>query len=607
MATHTISIHIHRKRYARDGAEELTPMQDLVARLFAAIKARKTHATNDEDDGHEFHGNQYTQVAGQAKPTSTKATSSKAGVHELLSTGHHFSLEELMAATGVNNKATIMTALSDLKNPKYAGKLGALQIAKHKDGSYHVVKGDGVTPAVEPPKIDPPKAEHATPIPTKTKAEADATYTKTMEGVAAASGAALAGGVFTPEVAAKHWKTAKAHAMAQWASDTTGKPATPAKVEVFAEDIALMHDLAAAVGDKDAAAAAMSKWKAATAAAKAAPKHPPPLKKTTPESHKPGPVATTHETPENMKVPEAKGTHLQAPTSIRPKGHVGVAAADFETPSTHHTPPFATHMGNLDSALHGGHDDAKANKAAVVAKLQKRLKDSPHFQHWAKLYKPNEIHKTLESRLIASWASSSGDHHALSVAMQHATQQAFGMDKSQVEWAALAGGASQSHLAATEDGLKAADSLGTQNPTPQQVESFHTALKDFVLAQYHETQDHLKSLGVTEVCVARGMSGHAGTTGDHVKLRLQPASSFSTDLNTARFFSEGHSVYFSKVPASQVLSSFRTGYGCTGEHEVVVLSHPDTTAAVLSTTAATGPLTTVCNKIGSTTKWHETK
>ena len=48
-----------------------------------------------------------------------------------------------MKATGCSNKATLMTALSDLKNPKYAGKLGALTIEKHADGGYHVVKDDG--------------------------------------------------------------------------------------------------------------------------------------------------------------------------------------------------------------------------------------------------------------------------------------------------------------------------------------------------------------------------------------------------------------------------------------------------------------------------------
>lgn len=74
------------------------------------------------------------------KPTQATAKGSKAAVHQLLSTGHPFHVEELMKATGVTNKATIMTALSDLKNPKYAGQLGALTIEKRADGMYHVTK-----------------------------------------------------------------------------------------------------------------------------------------------------------------------------------------------------------------------------------------------------------------------------------------------------------------------------------------------------------------------------------------------------------------------------------------------------------------------------------
>lgn len=73
------------------------------------------------------------------KPTSASGPA-KAATHALLSSGHPFSVDELMKATGVTNKATIMTALSDLKNPKYAGALGALQIEKQADGMYRVTK-----------------------------------------------------------------------------------------------------------------------------------------------------------------------------------------------------------------------------------------------------------------------------------------------------------------------------------------------------------------------------------------------------------------------------------------------------------------------------------
>jgi hypothetical protein len=74
------------------------------------------------------------------KPTQSTAKGAKPAVHQLLSSGHPFSVDELMKATGVTNKVTIMTALSDLKNPKYAGQLGALTIEKGADGMYKVTK-----------------------------------------------------------------------------------------------------------------------------------------------------------------------------------------------------------------------------------------------------------------------------------------------------------------------------------------------------------------------------------------------------------------------------------------------------------------------------------
>jgi hypothetical protein len=72
------------------------------------------------------------------KPTKATAKAAKAATHELLSPGHPFSVDELMAATGVTTRSTMMTALADLKNPKYAGALGALKIEKTPDGMYRV-------------------------------------------------------------------------------------------------------------------------------------------------------------------------------------------------------------------------------------------------------------------------------------------------------------------------------------------------------------------------------------------------------------------------------------------------------------------------------------
>ena len=96
-----------------------------------------------------------------AKPTAAVNTSStKAATHELLSSGHPFSIDELMKATGAKSTSTLMTALSDLKSEKYAGKLGKLNIVKRPDGMYHV-QGATQTGSGEPAG-KPPAANKAT-------------------------------------------------------------------------------------------------------------------------------------------------------------------------------------------------------------------------------------------------------------------------------------------------------------------------------------------------------------------------------------------------------------------------------------------------------------
>jgi hypothetical protein len=95
------------------------------------------------------------------KPTSATAKGIKASTHELLSSGHPFSIDELMKATGVTNPKMMVAYLGDLKNPKYAGKLH-LQIEKRPaDGMYHVKKSD--TAASTAPAADPKTAPAPSP------------------------------------------------------------------------------------------------------------------------------------------------------------------------------------------------------------------------------------------------------------------------------------------------------------------------------------------------------------------------------------------------------------------------------------------------------------
>jgi hypothetical protein len=167
------------------------------------------------------------------------------------------------------------------------------------------------------------------------------------------------------------------------------------------------------------------------------------------------------------------------------------------------------------------------------------------------------------------------------VANQLSVRDAFGMQAEHVAMDAL-------HLitktGSSEDEVfrQAASSLGCKFDTSAEKATFRAGLRDFALAQYHNTQKHLSSMGIKEVYVARGMKLQ-GSGPEQVQVKLQPASSFSANYGTAKSFAGGKSVFLAKVPASQVLSSYVTGFGCSSEHEVVVLAHPSMQAVQMAT------------------------
>lgn len=229
--------------------------------------------------------------------------------------------------------------------------------------------------------------------------------------------------------------------------------------------------------------------------------------------------------------------------------------------------------------------DVKKNIQNV---LTERLKDSHTFQ-WLKKKATKVTYGSVEAGLIASWAGSSGDNSSLSCALQLAARDVFNMQHD-VEMAAL-------HTVNNhgEDGTYdlAAKSLGFELSSKEERQAFKTALQEFTLAQYHETQNHLKELGVTHVYAARGMKTPVTNHGKQVQLKLQPISSFSVNHPTAHSFSGGKAIYYVKVPREQVLSTYVSGYGCANEHELVILSHPKTRAIEMQAHSSMSKATSV--------------
>lgn len=161
------------------------------------------------------------------------------------------------------------------------------------------------------------------------------------------------------------------------------------------------------------------------------------------------------------------------------------------------------------------------------------------------------------STLIGQWAQTSNDHDPASLAMQEAVKKEFG-------------------LTDTKEWQKA-------GPAQAAITAEHGAtLQAFVRAQYNDTQQMLKDQGVTSVQLQRGQSEPppvttytpvAGVQNNPSTntAQMRPASSWSLSYASASKF--GDVMMAAQVPASQILSTPRTGFGCLNEHEMVVLGN----------------------------------
>lgn len=592
------------RRTSDKGPSLATLYAELYERLQQALDDCLTTTHDDfnpEDHPHapagQSNGGQFVSTGGSGgptgpKPTSVKAKLTKAALHELLSTGHAFTKKELLNIMGPEHKeVTVSTWLSKFKSQKHAGEYGALDIKKLPNGSYQVVMPDGskAPPAppmpnliedlekekavkVEPVKMEQPKTNTYVQVPAAlfSKDKADDQYADSiLEAQTEALSAIDQGGA--PEVAVVQYKKAKVIAMAQWKTNITGIACEP-KVDnkVYEADKILAKALASAWHEEEdtqmeATLGAFNQWKHNTALEKQGKLGAAPAPK--PDT-KPLSQAVSHWTEElkNVKPVVAKPyEHLV------PKGFKHISGNDFAAGKK----GFQAGILKLKSELVAKSADAVANKKTVEKDLAERLKDKPFFQAMKKAYTTTAKTLSLEAKLIQTWASSSGDGNKLSCAVQLAVQDAFALPDQHLTKQQLH--AIKDHNGDTDLMSAAAQSLGIPMKSEQDAKAFRQGLQEFVHAQYESTQEMFKSLGHEHVFLARGMKVKAG--GEHLthepaNVKLQPASSFSANYGTAsNFAGPGGTVYLVKVPVSQVLSTYMSGFGCTNEHEVVVLGH----------------------------------
>jgi GNAT superfamily N-acetyltransferase len=246
----------------------------------------------------------------------------------------------------------------------------------------------------------------------------------------------------------------------------------------------------------------------------------------------------------------------------------------------------------LNSTAH-----ASEYKVRVMKQLSRRLINNPTWRDYVlrngtpTTPSPQQIAANEDSQifrlnsedatnaLIHLWAETSADHDPHAIAMQRAIQDEFGLK-----------GATTTHLA-----------MDPQTMTGSGAQSVYErngpAYQAFARAMYDNTQDELSKQGITGMLLYRGLDFGVGR-GDYVARQLgvpldnqphqvmvnqQPASSWSYDYQIARGFTGGTgssgAVLAARVPAERILSTMKTGVGCKGEKEVVVLGGQDQVTA----------------------------
>jgi predicted ABC-type ATPase len=162
------------------------------------------------------------------------------------------------------------------------------------------------------------------------------------------------------------------------------------------------------------------------------------------------------------------------------------------------------------------------------------------------------------SDFIHTWASTSADTHPKALAIQTLAAEMFGIPEAE-------------HL---KDARNA-----NRSDINYVIDSEKETIRTLLRAQYDWTQAELAKAGITEATVYRGMKDvpRSTATGIDDRVNLQPLSSFSVEYKTARDFAFGggdprnQAVTMMRVPAKQIFSTAKTGFGCLNEGEVVVL------------------------------------
>ncbi len=239
---------------------------------------------------------------------------------------------------------------------------------------------------------------------------------------------------------------------------------------------------------------------------------------------------------------------------------------DSEQPFGEITRAALTRSGK--SWIEGANEDMilKAQTCADIAKgmtsstkdlcvADGRLSPSDEMQEVGSKEVEDAIRAEAVSTLVRQWAETSNDDDSLSLAIQQAAAEEFGI-KDHAEW--------------TES------SPQTMQMMKDTLSENGEVYKDFLRTQYNATQAEFAKQGIgpdDTLLLYRGTGLPLPDAGTKIDAQLRPLSSYSTDPMVAIKFASRASdtILATEVKVSDILSMPATGNGCLKEREMVIL------------------------------------
>ena len=184
---------------------------------------------------------------------------------------------------------------------------------------------------------------------------------------------------------------------------------------------------------------------------------------------------------------------------------------------------------------------------------------------------------------IGNWASSSNDNNYGALTMQRDAAELFGTELT--SW-------QKQNLNLAEDAMKSNPTFTNFQLPWNDKSNVSEQNKKFLTAMYEQTQADFKAKGITEVTLYRGVTldnrlVNNFATGETIRLENNALESWSINPRVAREFAYPGDVSFgivlkSTIPVEKILSNARTGYGCLGEHEFVIIGGKDDTSLIIN-------------------------